>query len=69
MSNVTDSSTLPVRWWKSTFSDSGNCVEFGVVNAQVAAIRDSKRPSGPALLAPVERFAALVDAVKRGDLA
>jgi hypothetical protein len=37
-------------WRKSSFSgDSGDCVE---VRQDLAAIRDSKNPSGPALAGP-----------------
>ncbi|MFE6972108.1 DUF397 domain-containing protein [Streptomyces sp. NPDC057682] len=51
MSNIHDASTLPVTWWKSSYSDSGaQCVECGVLDARTVAVRDSKDPHGPALL-------------------
>lgn len=51
MSNIHDASTLPVTWWKSSYSDTGaQCVEYGIVDAGTVAVRDSKDPYGPALL-------------------
>ncbi|MGO4420658.1 DUF397 domain-containing protein, partial [Streptomyces sp. MCAF7] len=38
-------------WWKSSASGAqSDCVEFGIVDAHVIAVRDSKNPKGPALL-------------------
>ncbi|MFI0736400.1 DUF397 domain-containing protein [Streptomyces sp. NPDC021225] len=51
MSHIQDASTLAVAWWKSSRSDTGaQCVEFGIVNDELVAVRDSKNPAGPALL-------------------
>ncbi|MGO4747414.1 DUF397 domain-containing protein [Streptomyces sp. 2MCAF27] len=51
MSHIDDASTLPVTWWKSSASGAqSDCVEFGIVDAHVIAVRDSKNPKGPALL-------------------
>ncbi|MEU6111058.1 DUF397 domain-containing protein [Streptomyces albidoflavus] len=51
MSHVSDASTLPVTWWKSSRSNTGaQCVECGIVSPMTVAIRDSKHPHGPALL-------------------
>ncbi|MFF9480919.1 DUF397 domain-containing protein [Streptomyces sp. NPDC014733] len=67
MSHVDDASTLPVTWWKSSFSDSGaQCVECGVVDDATVAIRDSKNPRGAALLLPREQMAAFLAAVASG---
>jgi hypothetical protein len=45
-------------WRKSSFSGSGgNCVE---VRQDLAAIRDSKNPDGPALAADLPRLLAIV---------
>jgi hypothetical protein len=50
-------------WRKSTFSgDSGNCVQ---VRQDLAAIRDSKNPTGPVLAADLS---GLLDTVKTGHL-
>ena len=50
-------------WRKSSFSgDGGNCVQ---VRQDLAAIRNSKHPAGPALRA---ELADLVTAIKAGQL-
>lgn len=69
MKHIDDASTLPVTWWKSSRSDTGaQCVECGVLDAagQVLAVRDSKEPSGPALLVSYAAFGNLVEGIKRG---
>ncbi|SES46991.1 protein of unknown function [Streptomyces sp. yr375] len=55
-------------WFKSSYSDQtgGHCVEVANLiptHARVA-VRDSKLPSGPALLLPPEALATFVDHVK-----
>jgi len=61
-------SDLSVQWRKSSFSDNGgNCVELGEGIPSVAPVRDSKDPSGPALVFGVEAFASFVQAVKAGE--
>lgn len=65
MSHIEDASTLDVTWWKSSRSDTGaQCVEFGVVDDEVVAVRDSKRPAGPALRLSREQVRGFVAAVK-----
>lgn len=50
------------RWRRSSRSDSGaQCVDV----ANVGAVRDSKNPTGPALLADLAEF---LSAVKAGRL-
>jgi hypothetical protein len=53
----TGGNCVEVSWRKSSFSgDSGNCVE---IRQDLAAIRDSKNPHGPALtvnMAPLLAF-------------
>jgi hypothetical protein len=67
MSHVDDASTLPVTWWKSSFSDAGaQCVECGIVDDDTVAIRDSKDPHGPALMLTREQLSAFVSAVASG---
>ncbi|MFM9445297.1 DUF397 domain-containing protein [Streptomyces acidiscabies] len=64
-----DASTLSVVWRKSSYSDTGaQCVEYGIVDDRTAAVRDSKRPTGPALLMPRGHLAAFVAAVAKGPL-
>ncbi|MER5783728.1 DUF397 domain-containing protein [Streptomyces mobaraensis] len=71
MKHVADASTLPVAWWKSSRSEAATqCVECGIVSheQQLVAIRDSKEPSGPALLVSYDALAGLVGALRRGEL-
>lgn len=55
-------------WRKSSYSgnESGSCVEVldGHPTAAVP-VRDSKNPTGPALLIPAPAWTAFVDALKR----
>ncbi|WP_432092808.1 DUF397 domain-containing protein [Streptomyces sp. bgisy100] len=67
MSHMENASTLAVAWWKSSRSDTGaQCVEFGIVDHDTVAVRDSKDPFGPALLLSREQVAGLVAAVREG---
>lgn len=58
-------------WRKSSYSGDGhdNCVEVADGFPGVLPVRDSKDPSGPALVFPAASFAAFVAGVKRGELA
>ncbi|MHB9858306.1 DUF397 domain-containing protein [Streptomyces sp. YIM S03343] len=63
-------SATGARWIKSSYSDGAgnNCVEVTDLTStryNGIAIRDSKRPNGPALLIPAPVFTALVDAIRR----
>jgi hypothetical protein len=69
MAHVEDSSTLPVTWWKSSASGTqSDCVECGVVDGQTVAVRDSKAPTGPALLLSRASLSGLVAGIKGGVL-
>ncbi|MGC0205212.1 DUF397 domain-containing protein [Streptomyces levis] len=69
MAHVEDSSTLPVKWWKSSLSGTqSDCVECGIVDARTVALRDSKDPTGPALLLSRESLAGLVAGIRAGDV-
>lgn len=71
MTHVDDASILPARWWKASASGAvSDCVEVGIVGAEeeVIAVRDSKRPTGPALLFGHRQIRDFVDAVRVGGL-
>ncbi|MEU5049466.1 DUF397 domain-containing protein [Streptomyces sp. NPDC021096] len=71
MTHVDDASILPVRWWKSSASGAvSDCVEVGIVSEEeeVIAVRDSKRPTGPALLFGYGQMRGLVVAIRSGRL-
>ncbi|MFD3946199.1 DUF397 domain-containing protein [Streptomyces sp. NPDC058579] len=58
-----------VAWRKSSYSneDGGNCLE--VADAlPLVPVRDSKNPTGPALLIAAPAWGAFVDGVKGGGL-
>jgi hypothetical protein len=56
-----------VTWRKSTRSGAnGNCVEVAEFNNAVA-LRDSKDPTGPALLFTSEEWAAFIEGAKDGE--
>jgi hypothetical protein len=55
-------------WRKSRASNaSGNCVEVAALRPGVAAVRDSRRPDGPALVCTPARLAVFVRRVKNGE--
>ncbi|MFD9422584.1 MULTISPECIES: DUF397 domain-containing protein [unclassified Streptomyces] len=67
--SVRDASALPVKWWKSTASGAqSDCVECGIVDGANVAVRDSKTPTGPALVCGSEALSAMVTAVATGTL-
>ncbi|WP_327066323.1 DUF397 domain-containing protein [Kitasatospora sp. NBC_01302] len=56
------------RWFKSTFSGTEtNCVEVANGFVEVIPVRDSKDPSGGALVFPADAWAAFVARVKAGE--
>ncbi|MFJ6725740.1 DUF397 domain-containing protein [Streptomyces sp. NPDC091281] len=69
MAHVDDSSTLPVTWWKASASGiQSDCVECAILDGQTVALRDSKQPSGPALLMSRAAVARLVSGIRSGAL-
>ncbi|PWI41379.1 DUF397 domain-containing protein [Streptomyces sp. ICBB 8177] len=60
-------------WVKSTHSNGGggDCVEWAPAHAAasgVVPVRDSKNPSGPALLFSTHAWSSFIAAVKSGEL-
>jgi hypothetical protein len=56
-----------VTWHRSSHSGSGDqCVEAAALSAGRYALRDSKDPSGPALLLTEREWHSLLAAVRRG---
>ncbi|MEU7642467.1 DUF397 domain-containing protein [Streptomyces sp. NPDC039016] len=64
---VSDSSSL-TGWYKSSHSggDQGECLEVARGHATIP-VRDSKRPTGPALTFSPASWSAFVTAVSRGE--
>lgn len=56
------------RWQKSRYSNStGNCVEIARLPDGKVAVRNSRHPSGPALVYTRSEFRALLLGAKEGD--
>jgi hypothetical protein len=57
-----------MRWKKSSRSGAGNnCVEVADLPADGHAVRDSKNPTGPALMFPAAVWAAFTAGVRAGE--
>ena len=56
-------------WRKSSYSnqDGGDCVEVADGFPGVLPVRDSKNPSGPALLFPASAWTTFISALKPTD--
>jgi hypothetical protein len=67
--NATAADQLPMaRWRKSRASNpSGNCVEVAELPGGAIAMRNSRHPSGPALLCTRAELAAFLAGVKNGE--
>ena len=59
------------RWFTSSYSSNGGqCVEVAtnlVASHGVVPVRDSKNPTGPALVFPADAFASFVAAAAQGE--
>lgn len=57
-----------VRWKKSSRSGAyNNCVEVAALNDDSRAVRDSKHPTGPALIFTATGWATFTAGVRSGD--
>ncbi|MFD5085422.1 DUF397 domain-containing protein [Kitasatospora sp. NPDC058201] len=55
-------------WVKSSYSQQGgNCVEVELGSSGIVPVRDSKDPSGPALVFPDEGWRSFVTALQAGE--
>ncbi|TYR65452.1 DUF397 domain-containing protein [Streptomyces parvus] len=64
---TTESTTQ--QWVKSSYSNSGSCVEWAPRTASttgIVPVRDSKNPGGPALALAADAFTSFVAGVKSG---
>lgn len=54
-------------WRKSTYSDGGggDCLEFADNTPGIVPVRDSKNPTGPALLLAPSAWAAFIGGIRR----
>ena len=67
-SNGMSAAELRVTWQKSSFSNpSGNCVEVAALSDGGIAVRNSRHPSGPALVYAPAEMAAFLAGVKGGE--
>jgi len=56
------------RWFKSTYSESsGQCVEVAFLDGDAVGVRDSKNPTGPALVFTPGEWAAFTAGVVDGE--
>ncbi|MFF3443169.1 DUF397 domain-containing protein [Streptosporangium sp. NPDC002721] len=58
------------HWRKSTLSggDGSNCVEIANLPNGHRGVRDSKNPTGPALVLTPHQWNTFADSIKNGDL-
>jgi hypothetical protein len=67
-SNGMPADQLPVSWRKSRWSNpSGNCVEVAALPDGAVAVRNSRHPSGPALVYTRAEISAFLAGVKGGE--
>ncbi|UGT43159.1 DUF397 domain-containing protein [Nocardia yamanashiensis] len=56
-------------WFKSSHSSAGGeCVEVAFLSGEAVGVRDSKNPTGPALIFAASEWDAFTAEVKRGRL-
>jgi hypothetical protein len=66
--NGTPGDQVPGTWRKATASNaSGSCVEVAVLPGGDVAVRNSRYPSGPALVYTRAEIAAFLDGARNGE--
>jgi predicted secreted Zn-dependent protease len=66
--HITNASEVAVDWETSTYSgNNGNCVQAGAYGSAIA-IRDSKNPTGPALVVSADAWSDLIAGIKSGRI-
>ncbi|OCC07932.1 DUF397 domain-containing protein [Streptomyces sp. PTY087I2] len=66
---TTESTTQ--QWVKSSYSNSGSCVEWAPRTASatgIVPVRDSKNPEGPVLTVRAAAFSTFVTGITSGEL-
>lgn len=69
MARRLSSGMASATWVKSTYSGptGGNCVEVAFLGGGTVAVRDSRHPSGPALVFAAGEWDAFVASAKGGE--
>ncbi|MBF6263830.1 DUF397 domain-containing protein [Nocardia farcinica] len=57
----------PAQWFKSTFSQSTECVEVAFLEDGAVGVRHSKNPTGPALTFTASEWRAFLAGVRAGE--
>lgn len=63
---MTDSTHTPLTWRKSTWSNTGDCVEVAVIGTAIL-VRDSKNPTGPVLSFTLSEWASFMKGAHVGE--
>ncbi|MFF2352343.1 DUF397 domain-containing protein [Kitasatospora sp. NPDC058115] len=68
MTDNVEAALTTAQWRKSTYSNNGgSCVEVAHNFPGLAPVRDSKDPTGPALVFPSDAWQSFVTAIQAGE--